>query len=249
VNKCKWIAVVAIVTFAALTSCRKSPSTPKITGEQQPNTVQKKPQIVRKADVEQAEPARVLSEDEQSCKAFVQDFYDWYVSREVTDECNQEEKMQEKMHKVFADSINTCKRASEFHSVKVMSLKQSLNPKLKKLLDEDAAAQAKETDGIVGLDGDPFLNGNAGVIYNYIADDAHVADGKCTATVNETGINGNQEEEGKIYDHIALDLSKSSEKWMIDNIHYRITYFDQTKKAEVTSDEDLIHELNGLGDK
>jgi hypothetical protein len=244
----KWVAIMAIM---ALTSCRKVPSASQNSaGKQEVTVAHVEPERAQiKPERAQIKPERAQSKDERSCKEFVQKFYDWYVSSEVIDDCKKQKETQEKTHIYFDDSLNSCKRASEFHSVKVMSLKQALSPKLKRLLDVDAAAQAKETDGIVGLDGDPFLNGNAGVIYNYIVDSAQVTDGKCHATVNESGINGNQEEEGKIYDRLVLDLSKSSEQWMIDNIHYRFNYFDQAKNAEVSRDEDLIQELNALGDK
>jgi hypothetical protein len=238
ISKCA--AVVAIVAILAISSCRKSPSTSQNSAAEQKSTVA------------HVEPERVLSKDELSCKEFVQEFYDWYVSSEVSDECKQLKSTQEKTHIYFNDPINTCRRASEFHSVKVMSLKQALNPKLKRLLDEDTAEQAKHPDEIASLqaDGDPFLNGNAGVIYNYIVNSAQVTDRKCHATVNETGIDGNQEEEGKIYDRIVLDLSKSSEKWMIDNIHYHYDdVYDPAKKANISYDDDLVHELNALCDK
>jgi len=180
-------------------------------------------------------PARSLSKDEQSCKAFVQDFYNWYVSGEVAEECKQIKKM----HSENTDILNTCKRASEFHPVSGISLKQALSPKLKELLDKDSAEQAKSTDGIVGLDSDPFIGGNAGVIYNYLVDNVQMKNGKCFATVNEVGINGNYEEEGKIYNHLVAELDKSKEKWMISNIHFRIDMGD----GKPTMDDDLIQML------
>lgn len=211
--------ILAVVTIS---SCRKThPATE--------NTDQKH------AKSAQTVPVRALSKDEQSCKAFVQDFYDWYVSGEVAEECKQIKKM----HSENTDILNTCKRASEFHPVRGISLKQALSPKLKELLDKDSAKQAKSTDGIVGLDSDPFIGGNAGVIYNYLVDNVQMKNGKCFATVNEVGINGNYEEEGKIYNHLVAELDKSKEKWMISNIHFRIDMGD----GKQAMDDDLIQML------
>jgi hypothetical protein len=195
------IVFSAVLAIAAISSCRKEPPAAKNTGQQQANVAQTVPEKATQMNGVKFEPAHAQSKEEQSCQEFVQKFYDWYVSRELEFEC----KHLKDTHHEDIDSLNSCRRASEFHSVEVMRLEQALSPKLKRLLDDDYAAQAK-ADEIVGMDGDPFLNGNAGVIYNYVVDSVQVKDGKCNATVNETGINGN----GSIQKHrpverIALD--------------------------------------------
>lgn len=72
--------------------------------------------------------------DEQaSCKSFVQGFYNWYIASSK---------------KGGADStVETAlkKRPADF------------SPELTRLLKADLAASAKSTDGVVGLDFDPFL--------------------------------------------------------------------------------------------
>ncbi len=219
-----------LLAIAPISSCRKE------------SPVAKKTDQPQKANVVQDKQARPLSKEEQSCKEFVQEFYDWYVSSEIADECKQANKM----HYENTDTLSTCKRASEFHPVKAMSLKQVLSPKLKRLLDNDYAAQAKSDDGIVGMDGDPFLNGNGGVIYNYDVDSVQVKEGKCYAIVNETGINGNYEEEGKIYDRITVDLANANGKWIIDNLQYHRTYNEGSKVF--SKDDDLVSWLKRLGD-
>jgi hypothetical protein len=235
------IVFSAVLAIAAISSCRKEPPAAKNTGQQQANVAQTVPEKATQMNGVKFEPAHAQSKEEQSCQEFVQKFYDWYVSRELEFEC----KHLKDTHHEDIDSLNSCRRASEFHSVEVMRLEQALSPKLKRLLDDDYAAQAK-ADEIVGMDGDPFLNGNAGVIYNYVVDSVQVKDGKCNATVNETGINGNGEEEGKIYDRIVPELVKTDGKWMIANLHYHRNYSNGSK--EVSEDDDLISWLKRLSD-
>jgi len=66
-----------------------------------------------------------------------------------------------------------------------------------------------------------------------------VKNGKCFATVNEVGINGNYEEEGKVYNHLVAELDKSKEKWMIANVHFRFDMGD----GKPAMDDDLIQML------
>src|SRR6266851_5844884 len=71
---------------------------------------------------------------QKSCRVFVQQFYDWYVSE---------------THKENA-----------MHSWD-LALKQkgyAFSPELRRELTEDSEAQAKAVGEIVGLDFDPFLN-------------------------------------------------------------------------------------------
>jgi hypothetical protein len=79
---------------------------------------------------------RVLAEEEKSCQAFVQEFYNWYLPR-------------------FYNS------AQEPSSDDVLKIRpQALSPKLLHMLQEDSEASAKAAGEIVGLDFDPFLNSN-----------------------------------------------------------------------------------------
>jgi len=227
----KWIAVAALPAMLLLTSCRKTSSAaPESTRQPQPAAAH-------------VEPERQLNPAEQSCKLFVQHFYDWYVGEGLASECRS-------LDKGMDDGTKSCERASKLSTAKPMSLKDALSPRLNRLLDEDAAQQAKSQDGIVGLEGDPFLNGNGGAIYDYVVGNIEINGRKCYAALNEVGINGNGEEQGKIYDRMIVELSSSKGKWMIDNIHYhRDDVYDPSKKANISYDDDLVHELNALGDK
>jgi hypothetical protein len=76
-------------------------------------------------------PAESLNREGEAARKFVQSFYDWYVPQ-------------------------TSKPESELLALRT---KRSLfTPQLRNALLEDWRAQAKVSDMIVGLDGDPFLN-------------------------------------------------------------------------------------------
>ncbi len=74
--------------------------------------------------------------DQQACKAFVQQFYDWYVP------------------KVLAA------KEQRAWDIAMKEKSQDFAPDLVMQLREDSAAQDKVKDDIVGLDFDPFLNTN-----------------------------------------------------------------------------------------
>jgi Protein of unknown function (DUF3828) len=71
---------------------------------------------------------------EDSPRKFVQDFYDWYVP------------MASHSHSEAASNIALKKKSAMFSA------------ELLKALKEDALAASKSSDGVVGLDSDPFLN-------------------------------------------------------------------------------------------
>ena len=77
--------------------------------------------------------------DKEDVKAFVQKFYDWYVVL-YTAPIN-------KKHPVCSCEIPVKQRPGYF------------DPRLRKALMDDYAAQAKAKGEIVGLDSDPFLGG------------------------------------------------------------------------------------------
>jgi len=86
----------------------------------------------------QCAQAQVAASDQrESCRKFVQEFYDWYVSIESR---------KPPPHQPSAQEIVLGRRA-EF-----------LSPVLLAALKEDEAASAKNPDDIVGLDFDPYLN-------------------------------------------------------------------------------------------
>ena len=71
---------------------------------------------------------------QKSCKTYVQSFYAWYTSKAAQQ-----------------------KESSDWDRV-LKSKRFTLSPELRRGLKEDADASAKSTDGIVGLDFDPFLD-------------------------------------------------------------------------------------------
>lgn len=74
-------------------------------------------------------PARAADDTQESCRRFVQSFYDWFVGKAGT---NFEVALREK--------------------------RSAFSPKLYKALQEDVQAQAKVPGEIVGLDFDPIVN-------------------------------------------------------------------------------------------
>ena len=195
--------------------------------------------------VQQPAQARVETEEEKSCRKFVQGFYDWYLADDLAAECRHSTAARRAANsKDLVDSSNACKRASDLQPAKGMSMKLALSPQLTRMLGEDEAWKAKNQDGIVGLEGDPFLrDGNSGDYYAYSTDEVRVQGGQCFVRVNEHFVNENGGTEGKLYDSFVVELSDSRERWRIANVHYR---FDPGN-GKPPEDEDLVSDLKSLG--
>jgi len=106
--------------------------------------------------------ARPLTVDEQSCKNFVQRFYDWYWNR-------------------FADpgkDFDKMPGVGEVEKRKPPVLSQ----KLIKLIDEDQKQAAAE-DAAPNMDFDPFIGGNGGAAGKYNVVTVVVTQGTCRATL------------------------------------------------------------------
>ena len=214
-NKCKWIAVVAIVTFAALTSCRKSPSTSQNNAAKQDATGA------------HVEPQRVLSKDEQSCNEFVHKFYDWYLHREWSDLC-----------KGSHDSAD-CKKAVEFSSIEGMSEGRALSAKLQKLFADDRAAEATANEDARGYleEHDFYLPTGEDPSSRYEVENVRVKDGVCKADVY-----GESEASGEKAKVMPV-LAKSQGKWVFADFHYYYDVYDEKAKKNVLYDEDLVSSL------
>jgi hypothetical protein len=132
------------------------------------------------------------AKNEQSCRGFVQQFYNWYVSREILDE---------KM------------RADHPVSDDVLLLRpQVLDPILLQLLKEDSAAQARAVGEIDGLDFDPFLN-SQDPSSKFVVESVALTGGHCLAAVN--GI-----EQGKKRERVVAELVPTGKTWVFVNFHY-----------------------------
>jgi hypothetical protein len=128
---------------------------------------------------------------QRSCRDFVQQFYDWHISREVLDE-------------KFPAGRTT--------SDDVLRLRPHvLSPLLLRLLKEDSAAQAK-ADEIVGLDFDPFF-ASQDPSSKFEVERVTMKDGHCHAVVN--GI-----ERGEKRERVMPELVETGEKWVFVNFHY-----------------------------
>lgn len=113
--------------------------------------------------------------DEGSCKAFVQEFYDWYAPIAASEKYRL--------------------------TVSLRARRSSFDPQLWQMLVADDTAQSK-ADEIVGLDFDPILN-SQDPSPKFIAKNASVKGGRCNAAV--AGINQGIEEEHVMPELIFTD--------------------------------------------
>src|SRR2546426_779775 len=101
------------------------------------------------AQTESPQPQKDL---QQSCLAFVQAFYDWYIPPWLTRNL---------------ESTATLERWDK--SRDPLKFKAQLfSPELVRRLKEDYAAQAKVEGEIVGIDFNPYIGGNAGPLGRYV---------------------------------------------------------------------------------
>jgi hypothetical protein len=134
----------AILMVNAISSCKKAPPAPVNTTHHQ-------------ASVAQATPPTSPKKDEQSCKAFVQEFYDWYINSHLGE-----------VHGVVWYDVPRLRP-------------HSLSPELRNLLSKEEADQVKY-GGIVHLDADPFLNSQDPSL-RYSVESVTITNGKCLAVV------------------------------------------------------------------
>lgn len=172
------ILLSAVLAIAAISSCRKETPASKITDQQQ-------------ANVAQAIPAYSQSKEELSCQAFVQEFYDWYISRDV---------QYEKSRKVRTTSDYVLQFRPDV-----------LSPELRRLLKDDSEAQSKANE-IVGLDFDPFFN-SQDPSPKFEVESVSVMNDRCDAVVN--GIR-----EGEKQERIMPELVATGHTWVFLNFHY-----------------------------
>jgi Protein of unknown function (DUF3828) len=206
----------AVLAIAAISSCRKEPPAAKNTAQQQASVAQALPQSTQQTSVAKLEPAHVPTKDEQSCQEFVQKFYDWYVFNMHDGWCKQ------------SHDAESCKEASDFHSVPAMSLKHVQSPSLTRLLDKFKAAQGEDDPG---LDFDYYLNTQDGS-GKFEVESVQVKNNQCNAVVN--GIAGGQKRE-----RVLPELVKTDGKWLFVNFYYKFDMGD----GKPVDDDDLVHML------
>jgi len=167
-----------LVAVLALGSCRQRSQS---TVEQQ-QAAQPRQQVQTSAETEQA----------QSCKKFVQDFYDWYFDR-----------------------LNSqiAKKTEGPSTYDVLRLKpQVITPRLRTMLEEDVKAQSKSPDEVVGLDLDPFINAQDWE-GKYWTGNVTLNGENCRVAVWGT-------DSGAKYEIVDPELKLENGQWVFVNFHY-----------------------------
>ncbi len=156
---------------------------------------------------------------QQSCRTFVQGFYDWYVPRWLTN--NLESSSAFKKWQASRDPLRQ----------KTYPLSAELVRRLK----EDRAAQDKIPGELVGLDSDPYISGNGGPLGRYVV-------GRITPKAGHylAEIYLQPSAEGK-RPVVTAEVAFVNERWIIVNFHYYI--YDGGK---LTHRYDLLSRLKAL---
>jgi Protein of unknown function (DUF3828) len=142
-------------------------------------------------DMSKSTPAASAPLDPNSCKAYLQEFYNWYAVRSDYDV----------KHRVQAPPSND-----------VLTMRpQALSPELAQLLKQvnDAQANSKEE---IGLDSDPFSN-SQDVSSSYVVESATIKNDHCMTVVS--GYEKKLKEET-----VMPELAPVGTSWQIVNIHY-----------------------------
>jgi hypothetical protein len=169
-----------IILVASISSCRKqAPPSPSQTSQTAITT--------------QPETAGAQARNEQSCRQFVGDFYNWYLA---------------------PDPSNGRPKAGDRAWSDVLRLRpDALSPELLSLLKDDLAASQASRDEIVGLDWDPFL-ASQDPSSTFSVESVSVRDDHCDAWVN--GIEG-----GKKQESVGPELIRNGQSWVFVNFHYK----------------------------
>ncbi len=156
----------------------------------------------------------VTSPDEQSCRTFVQKFYDWYWNQ-PSNTING-----------HRPSVRDFPSYSDARQLKPPILSRQLI----ELIEKDEEASKAAGGDIVNLDFDPFLNSN-GPDGKYLVKTVNVVDGVCQAAI-----------EGGHGVHETAELEKTGSAWLFVNFHY--SYYSEDGKKKQFPDNDLIHILS-----
>lgn len=207
------ICALAVSALLILSACKSKPDT--FSSPRKPNQAQ---------SVSSNHPE---SSDEQSCRVFVQKFYDWQISQMVGGFCSHSLKGTSATQQAIDIEEEECRVASAYRNAEKLDLKQVLSPRLQHYLDRLEAVQAKEQDA--GLDFDPFLN-TQDPSPKFVVDSVRINRNRCDAIVHGY-------DQGEQREEVMPELSKASGHWIIENFHYAI---DQNDRRP-TANDDLIH--------
>lgn len=136
---------------------------------------------------------RAASPDENSCQAFVQEFYKWYIGKS-----------------------NNNSKSGDPLSITLKTRPELFGAELTKRLKEDSAAAAKSPDEIVGLDFDPILNTQEQV-QNYKAEKVSTKGPSFFVDMHAL-LNGKREAQAAV----VPELVKVGSKWQFVNFHYKV---------------------------
>ncbi len=140
-----------------------------------------------------------------SCTQFVQGFYDWYV------------------HKLIG---------GEGEFIQALDRKDTFSPELVKALREDYEASQKNSDDIVGLDFDPFLN-TQDPFEHYVVGKTTIKNDHCFANIHSV-----QKGRRNLKPDVVAELAEVTDHWEFVNFHYP----EQTSPT----DENLVSILKEL---
>lgn len=137
---------------------------------------------------------------QKSCGVFVQEFYDWYVPKWLTDD-------------LYSDSLF---KKWEATRDPLKQNKYPLSAELARRLKVDRAAQEKVKGELVGLDFDPYISGNAGPVGRYVVGRITPKAGHYLAEVYpQPSVEGKKP-------MVAAEVAFENERWIIVNFHYYI---------------------------
>jgi len=150
------------------------------------------------------------SREKRSCRQFVQSFYDWYFEKLNAEEAHE-----------TADSAD-----AQLFSQRL----ELLTPELTRMLQQDYESSRMNSDDIVGLDFDPFINAQD---WNgkYTVKSTEEDDGACRASVWG-------DDAGKQKEIVVPELKKSGDHWVFVNFHY--------PGNRTPADENLVATLTAL---
>ena len=153
-------------------------------------------QAATQPDSHQQVQMRVETDQEKSCREFVQGFYDWYSAPVKRDQ----------LHRAGVLSFDD-----------VLRLKQHLfDSKLFELLKGDREEQVRNPGYITGLESDPFFN-SQDPMPKYLVQSASFRDGHCRVIVQGVPGRGYAPTER---DEVEPELAVAGTKWIFVNFHY-----------------------------
>ena len=174
----------AVLFVTGLSSCRgRSP-------------VSSTPQTAAQPVAQQAAQALVETDDEKSCREFVQGFYDWYAAPVKRDQQH---------------------RAGVLSSDDVLRFRPYIfDARLFKLLKEDRDVQSRNPGYITGLESDPFFN-SQDPMPKYQVQSVTIKDGHCRALVQGVA---DEKFAATEKQQVEPELALKGTKWIFVNFHY-----------------------------